>query len=342
MMRPDAARELRDELDDPWSLVDRLGLIDGRASFQRQAGGVLIRCPAHPDRTPSCSVRVGSDGTVAARCHACGWTGDALSLVAVASGLDVRRDFPEVIRRAAELAGRWDLLDIERTPRARTILPPRPRPAPQPERTYPPLEEVNALLDDSMPVSEDHEATAMLAARGIDGSRLENEARVLRPDARLPGWAAYRGRSWTATGHRLVLPVVDVEGAVRSVRAWRVVEGESPKRLPPAGHLASGLVLADAFAVAMLRGTYAPPRVVIVEGEPDFLTACLAWGHVLTARIGLMSGAWSYELAARIPDGTPVSLWTDDDTAGERYADDVATSLRGRCPVMRAGKAVAA
>lgn len=248
MMRPDAARELRDELADPWTLVERLGLIDGRGSFVRQAGGVIFRCPWHADQTPSCSVRVGPDGTIAVRCHGCGATGDALSLVAVASGLDVRRDFPDVLRRAAELAGRWDLIDDGRRSSARTILPPRPRPAPPPERTYPPLDEVAALLADAVPVADDAQAMAMLAGRGIDGSRLDDEARVLRVDAQIPRWATYRGQPWTMTGHRLVLPVVDASGSIRSVRAWRVVEGESPKRLPPAGHRASGLVLSSTAA----------------------------------------------------------------------------------------------
>ena len=101
----DVVREIRNRLDNPASLVQSLGLTKGA---RRQAGGgLLIVCPApnHSDRSPSCSVRVGRDGTVQVRCHGCGWSGDALSLVAVVHRLDVRRRFRAVLERAAEIAG---------------------------------------------------------------------------------------------------------------------------------------------------------------------------------------------------------------------------------------------
>src|SRR5262245_24961753 len=79
--------EVKRALDDPRGLCERLGLAE-RARNQR--GGVTILCPWHAEKTPSCSVRVGKQGTIMVRCHACGASGDALSLVAVARGLDVR------------------------------------------------------------------------------------------------------------------------------------------------------------------------------------------------------------------------------------------------------------
>lgn len=102
-MRIDHAREIRERLTDPAALCTALGLRLGR---QRQARGVYARCPAHsPDNTPSCSVRVARDGTVACRCMVCGWTGDALGLLAEVRGLNLRRDFPLVLEEAAALAG---------------------------------------------------------------------------------------------------------------------------------------------------------------------------------------------------------------------------------------------
>lgn len=66
----------------------------------------MVRCPVHGERTdPSLSLRTGRDGTLGAVCHGCGWTGDALSLIAALDGLDVRRDFRRVLERAADLAG---------------------------------------------------------------------------------------------------------------------------------------------------------------------------------------------------------------------------------------------
>lgn len=336
-MTRDLARTLRADLDDPYVLVDLLGLSDGRRSVVHQARGVLIRCPWHEDRTPSCSVRTARDGTISVRCHGCGETGDALSLVAIASGLDLRRDFRSVLRRAAEFAGR-SLTGLDDRP-SRAPRSPRPRRliAPAAERPYPPSDELAALLATTVDVSEVRRGSAMLLRRGFDVERVDDTrlARALPIGAALPSWATYGGRPWTMTGHRLVLPVVDAVGVVRSVRAWRVTEGTTPKRLPPAGHRASGLVLADEFATAMLRGTYAARRVVIAEGEPDFLAAVLGWGHVLAAKLGIWSGAWSDDVAARIPSGAEVLICTDADEAGDRYADVVWRSLRGRCRVTR-------
>ena len=338
MSGTDFARELRRDLVDPRTLVERLGLAAGPRALVKQASGVSIRCPWHEERTPSCSVRVAGDGTIAVRCHACGATGDALTLVAVAHGLDVRRDFHEVKRIAAELAGRWDLVAaFDRrgrplpSPPQRETMPPAPR-------SSPPAHELAALFAATVDVTSDPEAVAMLEARGFEADWIDDcaLARVLPKGATLPRWARFRGRPWTGTGHRLVLPVVDPTGTVRSVRAWRVTEGDTPKRLPPAGHKASGLVLADEFALAMLRGTFRPALVVVLEGESDFLTWTAARVcDAPAARLGVVSGSWSDDLAARVPEGADVVVRTDHDAAGERYAREVAASLWGRCRVFR-------
>ena len=71
----------------------------------RQPRGAVIRCPWHDDRSPPRSVRLAGDDTIAVRCHACGASGDALHLVAVAHGLDMRADWTRVLEIAASLAG---------------------------------------------------------------------------------------------------------------------------------------------------------------------------------------------------------------------------------------------
>jgi len=106
-----------------------------------------------------------------------------------------------------------------------------------------------------------------------------------------------------------------------------------PKRIAAAGYKVSGLVMANQAARAMLRGEAQPSRVVVAEGEPDHLTAAIRWPTC--AVIGIVSGAWNDELAARIPDGCEVVLRMDSDEAGERYAAEVAESLAGRCKVWR-------
>jgi DNA primase len=334
------ARELRRAplLMDPAALCSALGLLEGA---QRQGGGLLVKCPAHADRTPSCSVRRGADGTVACRCHGCEWTGDALGLVAVVGGLDVRRDFPAVVARAAELAGiaygaAW-------------TRPPRPTVSAPPPREYPPAGEVRALWSACRPALDDAEVSAWLRSRGLDAGDVEARdlARALPPSGALTWWARYQGRPWPEAGYRCILPLFDRTGAMRSVRARQITGGEGPKALPPAGHAAGRLLLADALG-RMLLETGARPawwpagvplRVVIAEGEPDFLTWATRSSDAEASAFAVLglpgSGAWSAALAGRVPDGARVVVRTDADEAGDRYAHAVAASLVPRCEVLR-------
>jgi DNA primase len=112
------ARELRREANacDPLVLCIELGLIGGHGTFRRQAGGVLVRCCAHEDRTPSMSVTRGGDGTIRVRCFGCGFTADAIGLVQRARGVDFRAALAELAR----IGSRWDALDaLERRCAAR-------------------------------------------------------------------------------------------------------------------------------------------------------------------------------------------------------------------------------
>jgi hypothetical protein len=113
-------KAIKAALADPEMVLVLLGLLDGA---KRQAHGYLIRCPWHSERTPSCSVKLASDGTIAAHCFGCGVGGDVLSLVAAARGLDTRRDFGRVVELAADLAG--GSLDGYRPPVRRAVPAPR-------------------------------------------------------------------------------------------------------------------------------------------------------------------------------------------------------------------------
>ena len=333
-MKDDAPREIKSALCDPMGLCERLGLLGGKGRFLRQGrGGVTICCPLHKEKTPSCSVTRGPDGTVRVRCFGCGASGDSLSLVAWALDLSLSRDFKQVLVEAAVLAGLHALADEIRSgaPSAEPREPtPRPVPVVEPERTYPPAWEVEELLGQTIPVDEDGEVALYLDGRGIDPERVGMLGGALQPGGLLPRWAAYQGRSWAETGHRLILPVRDDSGAIRSVRAWRVREGESPKRLPPGGHKAAGLVLADDMGQAWLAGTASPARVLITEGESDHLVACQWKMPVPTARIGIVSGSWTPALARKCRPGLPVLVWTDRDAAGDKYAAEIAKSLLPR------------
>ncbi len=335
----DLAHQIRLALNRPAQLCAALGLEKGA---KRQAAGMSICCPVHGDRNPSCSVTV-ADGTIRVKCFACDFTGDALTLIGVAKGLDLRRSFREVLAEACRIAGRQDLLDeLERgpggAPRAPVPNVPSVPAVEKVERGYPAAAEVSALWTASQACAEDPQASAMLAARGIDPGAVDRAqlARCFRRDIardRLPRWASYQGQTWRDTGHRLLLRVFDADGAWRSVRAWRVGEGSSPKRLPPGGFKAAGLVLANVAAQAMLRGEPTTRRVVITEGEPDFVVRALATRH--DPVIGIGSGSWSDEFAARIPYGAEVIVRTHRDRAGDGYAVKVLESVRHRAQVYR-------
>lgn len=346
MARSAQVTEVRHALVDPARVCQRLGV--GRDA-RRQAGGLLIRCPKHSDRTPSCSVTRGPDGTLRAHCFGCGWSADAIGLVAAVRGLDSRREFHKALAAAAELGGLHQLVaELNGVPRPnlRIVLPP---PEPPPERAYPAAHEVLAVWSAARPVADVKRCAAALALRGLfpspdvaralsdppgaiahpgSASRQQSEA------PQLPSWARYQGRSWFETGHRVLLPIFDPLGNLRSLRAWQVArDALGPKRLPPAGHKTTELVLANELGLALLRVPVDPARLLIAEGEPDFLSLCQQYPGV--AVLGVMSGSWTEAFARRIPYGSLVTIRTHRDPAGDRYADNIAKTLAGRALVKR-------
>lgn len=337
MTRPDYAREIRFALTDARELCDRLGMLSDRKGWVRQAGGVIVRCPWHGENRPSCSVRVARDGTIAAKCFSCGATGDALSLIAAVRGLSIKRDFRVLMVEAAELAGLWAVVGELQSGSVNVERPAAPsRPEPEPERTYPSEAEVIRLLVEGEACTDNDHVSSWLSARGLDPVKVDMAGgRALQDRQTLPRWAGYKGRSWVDTGHRMVLPMHDAYGAIRSVRAARVVDGETPKRLPPGGHKASELVLACDLGVAMLRGQFTPERILIVEGEPDFLEA-LSWQTERPyARIGIVSGSWTWRFAERVPAHAEVHVFTHLDAAGEAYFGQIRQTLSRRGTFLR-------
>lgn len=327
MNRSDYAREVRLSLTNAERLCGDLGWLDGA---ERQPRGVMIRCPSHGERNPSCSVRQAKDGTLQLKCHACDFSGDALTMVAFAHGLSLRDDFVEVLAIGAELAGNLGLVDAIRGSKP-SIARPRLAPAAPTEvrsTTYPSGETLGLLWGSCADPSTDAQVVKMLHARAIDFGAVSDLrlARVVTPRSTLPDWAKYRGKTWRETGHRLLLPAFDHRGIMRSVRAWRVVDGDTPKRLPPGGCKASELVQANREAVVMLRGEYVPRRLFIVEGEPDFLVVATTFGRG-DAVIGIGSGSWTEAHARNVPRRTRVYVSTHADEAGDRYAEHVLSTL---------------
>src|SRR5262249_36165057 len=129
----------------------------------------------HQEKTPSCSLTRGPDGTLRVRCFGpCDLAGDVFDLVAAVEGLDRDRDFADVVRRAAEIA-RIDASEVHAHR--------RPRPPPDPPRL-------------------DHAISAAIVAPLLHVGRLDAESSIssdvcayleergLLDAARADGWAA--------------------------------------------------------------------------------------------------------------------------------------------------------
>jgi hypothetical protein len=103
-----------------------------------------------------------------------------------------------------------------------------------------------------------------------------------------------------------------------------------------------GLVLADPLGVQLLAGTVPEwwdlNQIIISEGEVDFVTWAVRQSETDPrgpAIFGVEAGAWSASIAARIPDGAAVVIRTHHDAPGERYAEQIAETLCGRCRLYR-------
>lgn len=241
-----------------------------------------------------------------------------------------------------------------RAPAPRPQAPAAPSP---PARPLPPRAELLAVLNELVvPVTDDPEVSRYLASRGIDAERVAmmRAAFALPAGEKLPRWARSSAGFWSFSGHRLITPLFDATGRVQSVIARRVCEGETPKSLFPMGFGRAGLVMACKLGRALLSlgtlpiddevGTWWAEetprlRVIVVEGDSDFLASVsgplsgVRWSDAdeySPAVLGVESGSWTEEIAARIPDGAHVSIATDADAAGAKYAATVAATFASR------------
>jgi len=303
----------------------------GLSGFRQSGSGWLGPCPLHEDGNPSFSVRSYDDGIGWTCFSGCG-KGDAIELVARRHGLETRgADFGRVVEIAEGLAGI--------TP-GRALRPVVVR-APKPERVLLDPDEVADLWASCIPANEDEEVAAWIRSRGIDRAHLVDRdlARALRRDAKVPAWARC-GRPWTATGHRLVVPTFDARGRMVSCQARAIVPHRAkavwPKSPTPETLVAVG-IFADRLGRTMLETGVpdwwsGPFKVELVEGVPDFLTDATHFDDETEAPavLGFASGAWTREIADRIPDGAEIIIWEHRDSSGTKFTDHILHTMKGR------------
>lgn len=236
-------------------------------------------------------------------------------------------------------------------PPFRCLVRPTPRRKGLAPHVRPPAQEVRALWGAASSVDKDPAVAAWLQSRALTARRSgwivdRDLARALPPSAELPSWCRFQGRPWSETGHRLVVSMFGPTGCPESLRARNIFLDCPPgeKAAAPAGFAVAGLCMADPLARLVLQDGAAPSwwhgplRIVVAEGEADFLTWATHFSDAdeeARAVIGVVAGSWTPEIAARVPDGSRVVIRTHADEAGDRYADRIAETLTGRCILQR-------
>lgn len=318
------------------------------------------RHPKRGDKRGALGVRRDGRGWV---CFQCEQSGDAVTLAALCLTGKAKPDREgwKLVRRACAERGFCSPNPHEGGAAVLTVMPrprpPPPLPAPPPAR--PPVDELAVFWTRTcVPVTEDPEVSAWLSEqRGLSPTTIDerNLARALPRTARPPRWARFEGASWVETSHRLIVPMYGATGQMESVHARALApkhENGRDKAASVAGAEVRGLVMADALGVLLLAedslgdGTPATELVrrvgiIIAEGEPDFLTWATFYGEAAESApmvLGVVSGSWTDELAAAVPDSTLVIVRTHRDDAGAKYADRICSTLAERCDVRRLRK----
>lgn len=276
-------------------------------------------------------------------CHVCGVRGDAVSLVSYLIG-----QRGQVNRAVAEECKLKGLLHDSSAPR-------QPRPPPPPRTPeYLPASELSKFTNLLVPIDnpDAKDIRAWLMGRKIDPNRMDDlrVIKALPPKAPAPSWAQCKGKPWARAGYRLIAPLYDVNGRMRSFHARAVVRDLDPKGANPAGYELGGLLLACPLAQLWLRDvklgddeTFARNWVkrvgiVITEGLPDWLFQLTTYSDAdqdAPITLGIVSGSWTQNFADKIPDKCRVLMVMDRDKSGDLYAAQIGKTLSNRVDIRR-------
>lgn len=277
-------------------------------------------------------------------CEPCGAKGDAVTLAALqVTGKPKPAEWATVWRECAALG----LCEADprdpNAPTARRYTRPAPKQVEAPRSSRLPGAEVAALWAASSKLDAVPQAGAewceaprvYLAGRGLHPGVLTelDLARVL-PPAKAYTWPAFWRSSWSEVW-RLAVPLVDASGGMVALQARAIAAtGDGPKTRNPMGAgVVSGTFFADAGGLAVLRGTYAGPGLVVVEGLTDYLAAAQLAAELeprgRPAVLGIMAGSSSALTTVSVKAHCRLNVMTDNDTSGEKYFREVAAALPG-------------
>jgi DNA primase len=340
----DEAKELRGRLLDPRLVCQALGIAKGA---HRQRGGLLVNCPAHADRTPSCSVRLGDDGTIAVRCFGCDFSGDVLSLIAAVRGLDLATQFERVLEEAAAIAGTHLEPEATRAPDAATALDAASYTALAARlvELCPWTEEpdgVRYMTDRVLVISGSAAGLAVLPPVDQQEILIGKLLKTFEPETMARAGLVWRDKEskkptlscFAHPENRLLIPWRGFDGSITVLQRRRIDDQKPQKYVFP-----SGMKPSLPFGAERLRAHEADRTIVFVEGALDVLAL-----RLLDRRDGLgilplgLPGleGWRSDWAV-FAKGRAARIGFDADDAAEKKVDAVAADLwqKGATQVQR-------
>lgn len=334
---------------DPLALVEALSIPGPR---KRQPRGLLICCPAHKDLSPSCSVRVGTDGTLQVKCHACGFGADAIGLVQRVRGYN----FVEALRELAAIAGLPEL-----------VAEPYPLvPAREDERLTPPVDResfaaIVEALAELCPLASARDVSAYVAARNIHADaiaigtiglpRRQDQGAVVEAlvarfgHGPLEAVGLVDGRLFRDPDHRLGLVWRDRGGRATTLQRRVIVGNRRDKYRVTTGIPFDVLFGSELFDDAL--GFLGDVPIIVTEGAIDCLArrkiARLQDEHVIV--LGAPSVSIQRPEWREFFDGRHVIVAFDADAAGDagaqRFIDTCCAGARAierERPIFNAAK----
>lgn len=251
-------------------------------------------------------------------CNCCSTMGNVFDLVSHALHNCAASDLPR-FSLLREFFSTETLFEIKQKPVVRT------------EPSYPPVDEVKAIVDAATPLYmiENKRVLTWAEKRGLDIRKLKNGPRLLSRSFDYDGLtqvpvrsssACWFPKAW-AEKYPIIIPLVDYRGNLRSIYGRSITTAVRPKCRAPIHYTTKNLFFVNKLAWEFLRGQTRPAAIWIVEGEMDYMSILQ---HDDIPVIGIRSGAIEHLMMMPWHITQTVVIGTDNDHAGNKYARQIA------------------